>query len=180
MALKDKKQEALDKTRSRVGRSLLKYFNPIRIASTEAHIIKNFKSKFGPKKENQKVDNLTETQVADKLTESSNSIVSSPVPPPNSNWLNVVVYLLDTCKNVTKKMGKKLAFQSYKHVLDTSMKQKMKIVGSIVNTSSEVAEEKALAKIELERAKKEEHAIALAQLLAEETEEAAKYKKKSA
>lgn len=180
--MKDKKSEALEKTRSRVGRSLLRYFNPIRSASTEVHAIKNFKSKlFGSKKESaNKETQVTEEKLAKKLEESFHALSNTPIPPPNANWLNVVVYLMDACKNVTRKMGKHLAFQTYKHVVDTSIKQKMKIVGSIVNTSTEIAEEKALRRIELERATKEKAQIELAALLAEEAEESAKLKKKSA
>ncbi len=172
------KNEATEKARARVGRSLLRYFKPLRTASTQEdhshlHI---FKQK-SPSNDSSQDLKTTEQSVAKTLKRSSDEINTELAPPANASWISVVVYLLDACKAVSRKMGKRLAFQSYKNVVDTSMRQKMKIVGSIVNTSTDVAEEKALAKAELHRQQKEKDALALSKLVSEEAAESMKSKK---
>ena len=122
----------------KAGKSLLKFFKPIRVGNLgqdprdPASTKKGFKLLKFKKPEAVKVEAKASPAAAEDLTD------YSTVPAPqDGEWLGVVEHLLSVCKRVSHKMAKSSGARAYKTAQGTGMKNKIKVVGSIINLTSQ-------------------------------------------
>ena len=135
-------------TSQKVGKSLLRYFRPIRIGHPEQQEtskgfqLLKFKRK-GEEPSGKPIPPLARTQPeteADAATAQSAEALDDRGKEP-ANWLDLVLHLLTYCKKASRKMGQKIGTREYQRVLDGQIQRKIRVVGSIINTDTEEADE---------------------------------------
>lgn len=119
----------------KIGKSLLKFFKPIKIGfpdQQEKSKSKGFQVLSFKKPEIKSEELKKETKRAEEV----------PPPNPDANWVEAITYIVDVCKKASDHMGHKIAVPAYKKAANSKVAQKIKFVGSIVNTDLDEAEEK--------------------------------------
>ena len=135
---------------SRIGKSLVKYFKPIRIApvheegqSPTPSIQSSTDSASTPKKGFRllRFKKGEKNQVPENQLE---AVQETPLPEvAPSHWLDLVIYLLMACKKASVKMRKAMGVNAYRNAVLNQSKQKIQTVGSIVNATGEMIEVEA-------------------------------------
>ena len=135
----------------RIGKSLVKYFKPIRVAAP--HIPGQ---KPNDRDESQKGFRLLKFKKPgpDAVAESKAKVSSGTVPEEtalevqqpalpekaHTQWLDMVAHLLGACKRVSQKMTRKMGMANYKKAVLGRGTHKLKTLGSIVDTKGMVDE----------------------------------------
>lgn len=142
-------------TFQRIGKSLVKYFKPIRVAKPHLPGQSLSDAQSGSTGENLAGENRAKFKLLkfkkpaqDKFAESRAKVnaaeetaleaieqVQLPEKAP-AQWLELVVGLLGACKRVTQKVRKKMGIQTYAAIIANRSKAKFQTLGSIVNTTS--------------------------------------------
>jgi hypothetical protein len=124
---------------SRIGKSLIKYFKPIRV--TPPHRFEQHPDSSSGFSSPQKQQPQKTIVLKAKKDFQSVKLDNLPEPAPlkpdaekPSHWLDLVVYLLAACKRVSEKMKKKSGFETYQKTQTDRGKQKFQSVGSIIDT----------------------------------------------
>ncbi len=132
-----------------IGKSLLKYLKPIRIGYTDrdpsekrssGFQIFNFnkeknKSKQTLQNPTAQIENKSATQDKNEYPQTEETSVINE----SDTWINHVESIVKLCKKVSGKMTGRFGQASYKYVIDNQVRQKIKVVGSIVNVTSGTA-----------------------------------------
>ncbi|MBI3557740.1 MAG: hypothetical protein HY074_15880 [Deltaproteobacteria bacterium] len=151
-------------TLQRIGKSLVKYFKPIRVVPP--HVPGDSRTEGGQGKssddqgESQKGFRLLKFKkpaaVHDKFGESKDRLRSGVVVEETAlevqpsqlpektptQWLEMVVFLLGACKRVSQKMTRKMGLAGYKAAVLGRGTHKLRTLGSIVDTRGEDIEVK--------------------------------------
>lgn len=142
-------------TIQRIGKSLIKFFKPIRVAPPHLpeehrsasptsvlnkddqekarHTFKLLKFK--------KPDTAKKgTAESEKVRPDEDGVIDlSPATLPdkgNAQWLDLVVFLLNACKRASLKMKKRMGLETYRATMVARGKSKFQTRGSIVNTTA--------------------------------------------
>ena len=123
----------------KAGKSLLKFFRPIRVGNLNYDPQNSSSNKKGFKvlKFKKTEPAAPEEKKAFFLNEEETISYEVIPPPQDGEWLGVVEHLLSVCKKVSHKMAKNSGVRAYKSVQGTGMKQKIKVIGSIINLTSQ-------------------------------------------
>ncbi len=128
---------ALGKLSGRIGRSLVKYFNPIR--TTSAHRQEwegeSQKQQHAKPKERARPDAVFKPESIGPSPASSTEI-SSAIKPVHS-WLELVLFLLESCRMFSKRLTQRVGIQSYRAAVMRRTEQKIKTIGSIIDARPE-------------------------------------------
>ncbi|MBI2604526.1 MAG: hypothetical protein HYW49_00450 [Deltaproteobacteria bacterium] len=134
-------------TSQKVGKSLLRYFRPIRIGHPEQETSKKFqllKFKRGGEEPSTKPIPPLERIQAVAEAEAAAAQVAEALDVRGkepANWLELVLRILAFCKKTSRKTGQKIGTREYQRVLDGQIRRKIRVVGSIINTDTEEADE---------------------------------------
>ncbi len=145
-------------TSQKVGKSLIRYFRPIRVGHPEQETSKGFQLlKFKRKGEEPSAKPIPpleriQTEVEAKAAAAQVAEALDARGKEPASWLDLVLHILAFCKKTSKKMGQKIGTREYQRVLDGQIRQKIRVVGSIINTDTEEADE--IRKERAEAAKK--------------------------
>lgn len=136
-------------TSQKVGKSLLRYFRPIRIGHPEQETSKSFqllkfKRKGGepsakPIPPLERIQAEAEAEAEAAAAQGAEALDIRGKEP--ANWLDLVLHILAFCRKASRKMGQKIGTREYQRVLDGQIRQKIRVVGSIINTDTEEADE---------------------------------------
>ena len=144
-------------TLNRIGKSLVKYLKPLRVAPPHyPGASENQDSAGDPKKRilasftRSKFDSGTfESPGEEQHSNSEQKIASAsgskdePTPPPvneppqpeqQASWVDRALYLLTVCSRTSLKMQKNVGFSTYQKSLLNRGKDKLQTVGSIIDT----------------------------------------------
>lgn len=134
-------------TSQKVGKSLLRYFRPIRIGHPEQETPKSFQLlKFKRKEGEPSAKPIPPLERIQAEIEAEAAAAQGAEAPgargkEPANWLDLVLHILAFCKKASKTMGQKIGTREYQRVLDGQVRQKIRVVGSIINTDTEEADE---------------------------------------
>ncbi len=139
-------------TLQRIGKSLVKYFKPIRVVpphvpgqkpegDAQGESQKGFRLLKFKKPARDKVAESKELLRSGTVVEETELETKQPSLPEKTpaQWLEMVVFLLGACKRVSQKMTRKIGLASYKHAVLGRGSSKIKTLGSIVDTKAEPA-----------------------------------------
>lgn len=124
---------------NRIGKSLIKYFKPVRVAQPHFEdqgqsARKSFRL-FNVKKAAEETQSKKQP-AAPKKTEEPLVSDLAPLPEkPPGHWLELVVYLLGACKKVSDKMRRKSGIATYQTAAQQRGREKLMAVGTIVDTT---------------------------------------------
>lgn len=143
-------------TLPRVGKSLVKFFKPIRVAAPHLPNEKRDEnqSRFAPESISEDLSKgfrrLEFKKPDDKFAEAKAKVaaeVQEDLPEPqlpdkaNGQWLELVVYLFSTCKRAASKMKKRSGTAIYKNALQNKNASKFQTRGSIINTTTQIIDD---------------------------------------
>jgi hypothetical protein len=130
----------------RIGKSLLKYFKPVRVAPphyTEREITdespqgENVVRLFDFKEPEDKYHKAKARGLSGvEVPESADEAAATSLPPPPKGpvpWLDLVLYLVGSCRKASNKVNRRTGLEKYRHALEG--RGRKSAVGNIVDAT---------------------------------------------
>jgi hypothetical protein len=135
-------------TLNRIGKSLVKFFRPVRVAlphhpetgdssRKREDLRKGFRLFTGKRPE----DEALKQEITSAATPSETEVAELPPVPekPPASWLELVEFLLTTCRRLSDRMRRKVGLETYRNAVQWRGQHRLKAIGSIVDTTTIVS-----------------------------------------